>query len=76
MPKRPTLPSFIPPQLSQIVKAPPEAPDWAHEMEYDGHRVHARLVNGKVTLLTGTRLDRTDAQRITAQPTCFRTRNP
>jgi ATP-dependent DNA ligase len=45
-------------------------------MKYDGYRIHARLTNGKVTLLTRTRLDRTDAQKITAQATCFRTRNP
>jgi ATP-dependent DNA ligase len=58
------------------LKRRPEVPDWAHEMKYDGYRIHARLTNGKVTLLTRTRLDRTDAQKITAQATCFRTRNP
>jgi bifunctional non-homologous end joining protein LigD len=42
MPKRSELPSFIPPQLSQLVKAPPEGDGWAHELKYDGYRIHAR----------------------------------
>jgi DNA ligase D-like protein (predicted ligase) len=67
MPKRPALPSFIPPQLSQLVKAPPEGPDWAHEIKYDGYRIHARLAKGDVKLLTRTGLDWTDRYQTTAK---------
>lgn len=67
MPKRPTLPSFIPPQLSQLVKAPPEGPDWAHEIKYDGYRIHARLAKGAVNLLTRTGLDWADKYQTTAK---------
>jgi bifunctional non-homologous end joining protein LigD len=43
MPKRAGLPSFIPPRLSPLVTAPPEGDAWAHEIKYDGYRIHARL---------------------------------
>jgi bifunctional non-homologous end joining protein LigD len=56
MSKPPGLPSFIPPQLSQFVKVPPEGDAWAHEIKHDGYRIHARLARGHVKLLTRTGL--------------------
>ena len=60
------LPTFIPPQLSLLVKAPPTGENWAHELKYDGFRFHARLDRGKVKLLTRTGLDWTDKYESTA----------
>jgi DNA ligase D-like protein (predicted ligase) len=54
-----SLPSFIPPQLSQLVKVPPAGANWLHEVKFDGYRIHARLDRGKVRLLTRTGLERT-----------------
>jgi DNA ligase D-like protein (predicted ligase) len=67
MSTRNQLPSFIPPQLSQPVKAPPEGDEWAHEIKYDGYRIHARLARGDVALLTRTGLDWTDRYQTTAK---------
>ncbi|HUC63961.1 MAG TPA: hypothetical protein VMA53_00955 [Stellaceae bacterium] len=67
MPKRLVLPSFIPPQLSQPVKAPPEGSDWAHEIKHDGYRIHARLARGDMKLLTRTGLNWTDRYQTTAK---------
>jgi bifunctional non-homologous end joining protein LigD len=39
----PRLPKFIQPQLSLLVETPPSGPEWAHELKYDGYRIHARL---------------------------------
>ena len=47
-----SLPTFIRPQLSLLVKQPPTGENWAHELKYDGFRFHARLDRGKLTLLT------------------------
>ena len=55
-----SLPTFIPPQLSLLVKAPPTGENWAHEPKYDGFRIHARLDRGKVKLLSeGQRQEKT-----------------
>jgi bifunctional non-homologous end joining protein LigD len=51
------LPEWIRPQLTQLVDAAPEGPDWLHEIKYDGYRIHARLDHGAVRLLTRTGLD-------------------
>jgi DNA ligase D-like protein (predicted ligase) len=67
MPKRTSSPSFIAPQLSQLVKMPPEGSDWAHETKHDGYRIHARLARGDVKLLTRTGLDWTDRYQATAK---------
>jgi DNA ligase D-like protein (predicted ligase) len=67
MSNRAGLPSFIRPQLSQPVKAPPEGDDWAHEIKHDGYRIHARLARGDVKLLTRTGLDWTDRYEATAK---------
>lgn len=48
---------FVAPQLARLVKAPPAGDDWAHEIKYDGYRMHARLDRGRVRLLTRTGLD-------------------
>jgi bifunctional non-homologous end joining protein LigD len=58
---------FIPPQLSQLVKVPPEGDAWAHEVKYDGYRLHARLAGREVKLLTRTGLDWTDRYAATAK---------
>ncbi len=67
MPQHHALPSFIPPQLSQLVKAPPEGDGLAHEVKYDGYRLHARLAGREVKLLTRTGLDWTDRHQTTAE---------
>jgi len=54
------LPTWIAPQLSQLVKEAPGESDWVHEIKYDGYRMHARLDRGEVRLLTRTGLDWTD----------------
>jgi ATP-dependent DNA ligase len=57
---RPTvapLPDWIRPQLTQLVKIAPEAPDWLHEIKLDGYRMHGRLDRGRVRLLTRNGLD-------------------
>jgi ATP-dependent DNA ligase len=51
------LPQWIPPQLTQLVDAAPEGPDWLHEIKYDGYRMHARLNRRAVRLLTRAGLD-------------------
>jgi DNA ligase D-like protein (predicted ligase) len=51
------LPSRIKPQLTKLVDAPPEGPEWLHEIKLDGYRMHARLDRGAVRLLTRTGLD-------------------
>src|SRR5690348_15918003 len=61
------LPQFIPPQLTQLVAAPPAGADWAHEIKYDGYRIHARLDRGRATLLTRTALDWTHRYGATAE---------
>jgi DNA ligase D-like protein (predicted ligase) len=64
--KNVSLPTFIPPQLSLLVKSPPTGENWSHELKYDGFRFHARLDRGKVRLLTRTGLDWTDKYDNTA----------
>jgi DNA ligase D-like protein (predicted ligase) len=59
-------PKLTQPQLSLLVEAPPSGPDWAHELKYDGYRIHARLVRGETKLLTRTGLDWTDRYAATA----------
>ena len=52
-----TLPEFVPPQLTALSDSAPEGGDWAHELKWDGYRMHARIDEGKVQLLTRTGLD-------------------
>jgi ATP-dependent DNA ligase len=53
------LPAWIPPQpqLTQLVETAPEGDQWLHEIKFDGYRMHARLDQGAVRLLTRTGLD-------------------
>jgi len=52
--RRSTLPTFIKPQLSRLVREAPDGPDWLHEIKFDGYRMHARLDAGDVRFLTRT----------------------
>src|SRR5207302_1208478 len=60
---RSTLPTFIKPQLSQLVRKAPDGIEWLHEIKYDGYRMHARVDSGDVRLLTRTGLDWTHKYR-------------
>ena len=51
------LPGWVKPQLTKLVDAPPEGPEWLHEIKYDGYRMDARMDRGAVRLLTRTGLD-------------------
>src|SRR5438067_10032716 len=50
------LPEWITPQLTELVDAAPDGPQWLHEIKFDGYRMHARLDRGAVKLLTRTGL--------------------
>src|SRR5215212_2358665 len=54
------LPDFVPPQLTALTETAPEGGDWAHELKWDGYRMHARIDGKDVRLLTRTGLDWTD----------------
>jgi DNA ligase D-like protein (predicted ligase) len=54
------LPAWISPQLCQLVKEAPSGQDWAHELKFDGYRIHARIDRTDVRLLTRTGLDWTE----------------
>src|SRR3954465_6060190 len=49
------LPDFVPPQLTALTETAPEGGEWAHELKWDGYRMHARIEGGNVRLLTRTR---------------------
>jgi bifunctional non-homologous end joining protein LigD len=46
------LPAFIRPQLAKLVTEAPEGERWAHELKFDGYRVHARIDRGGAQLIT------------------------
>src|SRR5436309_236096 len=46
------LPAFIRPQLAKLVTEAPEGERWAHELKFDGYRMHARIDRGRVKLIT------------------------
>jgi hypothetical protein len=46
------LPAFIGPQLAKLVAEAPEGERWAHELKFDGYRMHARIDRGRVRLIT------------------------
>src|SRR3954470_2985460 len=54
------LPDFVPPQLTALAETAPEGREWAHELKWDGYRMHARIDGGSVRLLTRTGLDWTE----------------
>src|SRR5581483_8049755 len=45
------------PCLALLKDKAPEAPNWIHEIKFDGYRIQARLDKGKVKLLTRQALD-------------------
>jgi len=48
------LPRWIEPQLCKLVTVIPAGDEWAHEIKFDGFRMHARIVGGATALLTRT----------------------
>jgi bifunctional non-homologous end joining protein LigD len=51
------LPTWVKPQLTRLVTRAPIGDEWAHELKFDGYRMHARLDRGDVRLPTRTGLD-------------------
>ena len=52
--------------LCQLVKEAPSGDAWAHELKFDGYRMHARLDNGEIRLLTRKGLDWTSKYPVIA----------
>jgi DNA ligase D-like protein (predicted ligase) len=50
-------PKWIEPQLCKLVTTIPTSDAWAHEVKFDGFRMHARIVAGAASLLTRNGLD-------------------
>ena len=50
-------PVWVKPQVTELVRQPPDGPDWFHEIKFDGYRIHARTNNRDIRLLTRTGLD-------------------
>jgi ATP-dependent DNA ligase len=50
-------PQWIEPELCKLVTRIPSGDNWAHEIKFDGFRMHARIVRGAATLLTRNGLD-------------------
>jgi DNA ligase D-like protein (predicted ligase) len=50
-------PVWIEPQLCKLVTTIPAGDAWAHEVKFDGYRMHARIAEGKAALLTRSGLD-------------------
>jgi bifunctional non-homologous end joining protein LigD len=46
------MPDFVPPQLKALTKTAPEGGEWAHELKWDGYRMHARIEGRNVRLLS------------------------
>ena len=46
------LPAFIRPQLAKLVIEAPGGERWAHELKFDGYRMHGRIDRGRVQLIT------------------------
>lgn len=51
------LPAWVKPQLARLVAEAPSRDEWAHELKFDGYRMHAGLDRGDIRLLTRTGLD-------------------
>ena len=49
------------PQLAQLVKAPPEGPEWIHELKYDGYRIGCRIDGRSIALISRNGKDWTHA---------------
>jgi ATP-dependent DNA ligase len=50
-------PAWVEPQLCKLVTTIPAGDAWAHEVKFDGYRMHARIAGGKAVLLTRSGLD-------------------
>ena len=50
-------PKWIKPQVTRLVDEAPAGASWLHEIKYDGYRMHARIGDGEVKLLTRMGLD-------------------
>ena len=50
-------PQWIEPELCKLVTKIPAGDGWAHEIKFDGFRMHARIVKGAAALLTRNGLD-------------------
>lgn len=48
--RRSPLPALLEPQLATLVDAPPDGPEWLHEIKYDGYRVLCRIGDGNAEL--------------------------
>jgi bifunctional non-homologous end joining protein LigD len=46
------MPDIIEPQLATRVDKPPGGNDWIHEIKFDGYRLHVRIADGRVKILT------------------------
>jgi DNA ligase D-like protein (predicted ligase) len=53
-------PTWIKPQLAKLVERAPDGPEWAHEIKFDGYRMHTRLDAGRAQILTRRGNDWTD----------------
>ena len=53
-------PSWVEPQLCRLVTTVPLGDDWAHEIKFDGYRMHAPIAAKQAVLLTRSGLDWTD----------------
>jgi len=53
-------PAWIKPQLAKLVEKAPDGVEWAHEIKFDGYRMHARLDAGRPQILTRRGNDWTD----------------
>jgi ATP-dependent DNA ligase len=51
------LPAWIKPQLTKLVDAPPDGPEWFHEIKLDGYQMHARAGRGPAPDARRARLD-------------------
>lgn len=54
------MPAFVEPCLATLQAKPPEGEAWLHEVKFDGYRLQARVLDGRVTLLTRSGLDWTE----------------
>jgi bifunctional non-homologous end joining protein LigD len=60
-------PAWIKPQLTRLVDEAPAGRQWLHEIKYDGYRMHARIDDGRIQLLTRTGLDWSHRYRYTIE---------
>ena len=54
------MPSFVAPQLTRLVDAPPVGAKWVHEVKFDGYRLQLRVEDARATLRTRKALDWSD----------------